>query len=291
MTALVLGRTRLSVHPLTLLFPILAARLGEAADMVALAAGLVAHEGAHLAAARCLGVGVSALRLMPFGAAIEMENPYALSPGRLFAVAAAGPAASGLMALLAVASAHWGWLSPAPALAAVRINGALMLFNLLPALPLDGGRMLAALLTPRLGMARAANLGILLGRILAGALLLAAVIALIERGQLNLSPVLAAVFLIASGRDEREAVSDTRARTLLNAVKPLDRPVPVRMVAVSADCPLPRALRAARPDSLTLYAVYRDSRLSSITDDRRLLEAMLEGKDRSSVGTVQQSHL
>ena len=102
MTALVLGRTRLSVHPLALLFPILAARLGEAADMVALAAGLVAHEGAHLAAARCLGVGVSALRLMPFGAAIEMENPYALSPGRLFAVAAAGPAASGLMTLLTV---------------------------------------------------------------------------------------------------------------------------------------------------------------------------------------------
>ncbi len=278
MIALTLGRTRLSVHPLALLFPLLAARLGAGHDMAALAAGLSAHEAAHLIAARCLGVGVSALRLMPFGAAIELDNPYALSPGRLFAVAAAGPAASALMAVLAGALCHWGLLSPAPALAALKINGMLALFNLLPALPLDGGRMLAATLTNRLGRQRAARLGIRAGWVVAGLLALLSAWGLIARGRLNLSPVLAAVFILASGRDEREAVSGARARALLNAIRPLDRPVPVRVFAVNAGCPLPQALRVARPDCLTLYAVYKDSRLSSITDDRRLLEAMLESR-------------
>ena len=279
MMALSLGRTRLSAHPLALLFPILAARLGNGGDMAALAAGLLAHEGAHLLAARALGVGVSELRLMPFGAAIRMENPYVLPPGKLFAVAAAGPAGSVLAVLLAAALCQWGLLSPAPTLAALRVNAVLLLFNLLPALPLDGGRMLVAALSSKLGRSRAVEAGIWSGRIVAGLLLLSAAYGVIASGRLNLSPVLAAVFMLASGRDEREALSDTRARTVLNAALPLDGPVPARLYAVNADCPLPRALRAARPDGMTLYAVYKDSRLSSITDDRRLLKAMLEGKE------------
>lgn len=275
--ALTLGRTRLSVHPLALLFPILAARLGSGGDMIALAAGLLAHEAAHLVAARCLGVGVSRLRVMPFGAAIEVENPYALSPRRIFLVAAAGPLGSAMAAILAGALAHWGLLSPAPALAALRVNGTLLAFNLLPALPLDGGRMLVALLLPRLGSAKAVNIGIALGRALAGLLMALTVFGLIRLGRLNLSPLLAAVFLLSSGSDEREALSGTRAQALLNALRPLDKPVPVRLYAVSADCPLSTALRAARPDAMTLYAVYKDSRLASITDDRRLLKRLLEG--------------
>lgn len=275
--ALTVGRTRITAHPLALMFPLLTATLGAGEDAVALAAALVAHEGAHLAAARCAGVDVSELRLMPFGAAIAMTNPYALAPRRLFAVAAAGPLGSALALLVVTAMAHWGLLSPTLAPALVRVNAVLMLFNLLPALPLDGGRMLYALLFPRLGRARAARLGIRLGQVVAALLVLLAAWGFIRRGRVNLTCVLAALFLVASGADERRALSDTRVRTLLNALEPIEKPVPARMWAIDAACPLPDALRVARPDCVTLYAVYEGSRLSSITDDRRLLKAMLEG--------------
>ena len=102
-----IGKTRLYAHPLMLLFPAAAAMLGAGEDAAALLLGLAAHEGGHMAAARMLRVEVSQLRLMPFGGAIALDNPYALEAGRLFAVAAAGPAAS-LLACLMVSARRPG---------------------------------------------------------------------------------------------------------------------------------------------------------------------------------------
>ena len=66
---------------------------------------------------------------------------------------------------------HWRVLSPMFALQILQANLILMLFNLLPALPLDGGRTLYALLSPVIGRERAVETGILMGRILAGLML------------------------------------------------------------------------------------------------------------------------
>ena len=274
--ALTVGRTRLRVHPLALLMPILAAVLGARQDVVALAAALAAHEAAHLLAARALGVGVRQLSLMPFGGAICMENPYVLAPSRLVAVAAAGPAANLLALVSAAALAHWRVLSGAAALALLRSNLVLMLFNLLPALPLDGGRVLVALLAERLGRARAAEIGILLGRVVAALLLALAAASAILARRFNLSPAFAAIFILASVGDERRALSDARVRAMLKGLMPIRTPVRAQVWAVGGDCQARRALRVARADALTVFAVYEDSRLSSFTDDRRLLEAVLK---------------
>lgn len=271
-----MGRARLSVHPLGLLFPIVMLALGARAEAAALLAALAAHEGAHLLAARALGVGVARLRLMPFGGALELENPYALPPARLFAVAAAGPLANLLLLLSSAALAHWRVLSPIPALASLQVNGTLLLFNLLPALPLDGGRMLYALLAERTGREKAVAIGIRAGRAVAGLLVAAAVYGLVARGRFNLSFALAAVFILASARDEREALSGARLKAVLGALAPPGPPRRASLWAVSGDCDVRRALRVARADSVTLYAVYDGSRLSSFTDDGRLLNAAAE---------------
>ena len=277
--ALKIGRTELRVHPLALMFPIAAALLGGREDGFALPVGLAVHECGHLLAAKALGVDVPQLRLMPIGGAIQLENPYGLPPWKLLCVAAAGPAGSALALLTSAALAHWGLLSPLPALALLRVNLTLMLFNLLPALPLDGGRMLYALLSPRVGPRRAVRVGILLGRVTAAGLLAAALVGCFAPGRFNLSFALAAVFMLASAGDERRALGQSRLQAMLRRLRPISAPAPARLYAVGADCCLQEALRAARPDALTLYAVYKGSRLSSITDDRRLLEAALNQGD------------
>ena len=274
--ALAVGRTRVKAHPLALMMPAAALFLGAREEVAALLVGLAAHEAAHLLAAKALGVGVSQLKLMPFGGAIALENPYALAPAKLLAVAAAGPVGSLIALTTSAALAHWRLISPALALALVRTNLMLGLFNLLPALPLDGGRMLYALLEGRLGRARAAEVGIWLGRLTALLLVALAAIPALSGRRLNLSPVFAAVFLLASAGDERRALSGARLKALLSELKPLTAPVPARVWAVGGDCPARAALRAARADALTLYAVYSGSRLVSFTDDRRLLRAVLE---------------
>ena len=131
-----------------LLFPLVAALLGEGLGAGMLFGSLLIHEFAHAAAAHVLHVAMSEIRLTPFGGAARIENPYAVSAPRVFAVAAAGPAAN-LLALLACGAMRPLWPA-APLAELMRVNGMLMAFNLLPALPLDGGRMTYALLSAKL---------------------------------------------------------------------------------------------------------------------------------------------
>lgn len=270
-----LGQTRVTLHPALALLVPLAAALGLRPMLWPLALSLTLHETAHLLTARLLRVRVTALRLMPFGGATELGNLYALSPGTLLAIAAAGPAANLALLLTASALCQWGWLPPDLALTLVQVNLTLMLFNLLPALPLDGGRMLYALACKPLGRSRAAGLGIWLGRALALALSALTVAGGLRTGRFNLSLMACAVFIAASGSEERRALSDLNAVTLLSALRQSDGPVDLRLCAVSADCPALTALRRAAPDAATLYAVYEDETLSAFTDERQLLKAAL----------------
>lgn len=284
--ALTIGRTRLRIHPLTLLFPAAAALLGARREIAALMIALSAHEAAHLLAARALGVGIRQLKLTPFGGAIRMENPYAIAPARLLAVAAAGPAANLAALVTAAALAHGRALSGQTALALIQSNLTLMLFNLLPALPLDGGRMLCALLSGRFGRDRAVQIGILAGRVVAALLFALAVASAVFARRLNLSPAFAAAFILASAGDERHALSDARLRTYLRELRPIEAPVPARLWAVGGGCEARRALRVTRADTITLYAVYENSRLTSFTDDRRLLKGILEGGSGIQVSDI-----
>ena len=121
---------------------------------VAFFASLVAHELSHAVVARRHGVETRGIVLWLFGgvAQLEGDTPDARAELR---VAAAGPAMS--LALAAVSGAA-AWLlgrtgQSALLVAAVAwlagINALLGVFNLLPAFPLDGGRVLRAFLWRR----------------------------------------------------------------------------------------------------------------------------------------------
>ena len=285
---LTIGKTRVRVHPLALMFPALAALLGGGTEVYALLLSLTLHEAAHMLAAQWMHVQVTQLRLMPFGGAMHLGNPYALSPTQLFVVAIAGPLANLALLFVSAALCHWGLLPPFQALCMLQVNLCLLLYNLFPALPLDGGRMLYAALAPRLGRDRALQLSIILGYLAATVLTVLAIVLWIRVGRLNLSLLFAAVFLIASAPEERRALTDTQAVTLLNAVKPRAQVIPAQWCAVNADCSARTALRAARPDCATFYAVYRDTRLVGLTDERILLDAALSRPD-ATIGEVAHS--
>lgn len=240
-------RTRIRVHPLMLMMIPLAVRLGLKEETAALACGLIIHECAHILAANMLNVSMPEVSLMPFGGSASIGNPYALSPWQLGAVAAAGPFANLMMILTTSALAHWNVLPELWAALCIRANTVLMLFNLLPALPLDGGRMLFALMQKPIGKDRALSIGIWTGRALALCLVICAVCLFIRRGIVNLSYLFAAVFIIASAPAEREALNSSGLHTLIAAMSPLSKPLPVNITAVDGHTSVRRALKAAKP--------------------------------------------
>lgn len=109
---------------------------------------IVLHELGHTLAARGFGIGVRAITLFLFGGVALLERE-ARTPLSEFLIAIAGPAVSVGLVLLFVGAAGLPGL-PAPAATVFSylalFNGVVVGFNMLPAFPLDGGRVLKALL-------------------------------------------------------------------------------------------------------------------------------------------------
>jgi Zn-dependent protease len=127
-------------------------------------ASVLLHELGHALVARQLGVRVSNIELSFFGGAAKMVQLPKTANHELL-IAAAGPAVSlvlggaglGLAALTHGALFAWiGWTN-------LVIAG----FNLIPALPMDGGRMLRALLTRKLDFVRATDVAVTVARVVA----------------------------------------------------------------------------------------------------------------------------
>ena len=112
---------------------------------------VVLHELSHSLVARTYGVEMRGITLFIFGGIAEMPGEVP-TPKSELVIAAAGPAASFGIALaaggLGSLGGRAGWPEPSTKvlLYLAFLNGALAVFNLMPAFPLDGGRILRSLL-------------------------------------------------------------------------------------------------------------------------------------------------
>lgn len=112
---------------------------------------IVFHEFSHSLVARHYGLNIRGITLFIFGGIAEMEKEPA-TPKSEFMIAIAGPLASFLLAfvfyqvhLLATAN-EWSVFIIGVTYYLAYLNTILAIFNLVPAFPLDGGRMLRAAL-------------------------------------------------------------------------------------------------------------------------------------------------
>lgn len=117
--------------------------------------GVLLHEAGHALVAKRLGVHTSSIELGFFGGAAKMENLPRRADHEL-AIAAAGPAVS---LMLGGAGLGLAALTHLPLFALIGwTNLVIAGFNLIPALPMDGGRIFRALLSKRLGFVRATDI-------------------------------------------------------------------------------------------------------------------------------------
>lgn len=124
-------------------------------------ASVLLHELGHALSARWFGVGTREITLYPFGglALLTREPPTARAE---LVISLAGPAVNLVLALLGAL------LVPEPLGGlVVALNLGLGLFNLLPAFPMDGGRVLRALLSGVWGRLRATQTALSVSRVFA----------------------------------------------------------------------------------------------------------------------------
>lgn len=169
---------------------------------------VLAHEFGHALVARRLGVEVASITLFIFGGVAALtEEPR--SGGDELQIAAAGPLVS-----LAAAGAFYGVglaTSGTPqgvARLLTHLNLVLVAFNMVPAFPLDGGRILRAVLWSRQGRMRATRTAVRIGTGFAYALIVYGAFGLLA-GQVGngLWAVLIGWFLRSASRSAYDQVS------------------------------------------------------------------------------------
>jgi Zn-dependent protease/CBS domain-containing protein len=218
------------------------------AFVVLLYLSVLVHELSHSVVARGFGLPVRRILLYPLGgfSEIEREPP---TPGREFLVSAAGPALS-----LVLAAAGYGLTRVVPA---GTIGGTIVfqlmwanlvvgVFNLLPGLPLDGGRMLRAVIWKVTGRPGTSTIAAAwAGRVLALSLFVLVLAPAVENriggdfGTVIWLAVIAAFMWTGAS----QAIKATRFRERLPAVSA--RRLARKAVSVAADTPLAEAIRRA----------------------------------------------
>lgn len=160
--------------------------LDDGAGVLPWAAGAAAlHELGHITASMLFRGRVEVLELSAVGAELRFFYPVPLTYGRESLVALAGPAAN----LLAGAAALWlgAYLQAAVSLG-------LGLFNLLPILPLDGGRVLFNVIAERFGPTAADRVLAAAAGVLIGLMAGLGAVAMLEYA--NIMPLALALWLL-----------------------------------------------------------------------------------------------
>ncbi|MEJ1222464.1 site-2 protease family protein [Sediminicola sp. 1XM1-17] len=143
---------------------------------------VVLHELGHALTAKRFGIGTKKITLLPIGGVALLEK-MPEKPGQELLVAIAGPAVNVLIAMLLsffIPFHNYFALDPAGLEDFLNTSGfqsfllflfianiMLVVFNMIPAFPMDGGRVLRALLAYKLGRVKATEIASGLGQILA----------------------------------------------------------------------------------------------------------------------------
>lgn len=154
----------------------LGAAVNGLAFVLAIFGCVLLHELGHALAARRFGIGTRDITLLPIGGVARLER-MPEKPLQELWVALAGPAVNGLIAIvLYVWLVMTNQLVPLSQLGVVTgpfverllvVNVLLIVFNMIPAFPMDGGRCVRALLALRLEYAQATRIAAGLGQVIA----------------------------------------------------------------------------------------------------------------------------
>jgi Zn-dependent protease len=211
---------------------------------------IVLHELGHALCARAFGIGTRDITLYPIGGVARLER-MSEKPSQELLIALAGPAVNLVITLLlspvillALLTVHGDLLSVTGAdlytlvvkfLTLVGLsNLGLFVFNLLPCFPMDGGRVLRALLSLGLGFLRATEIAVGVGFVIA------LVIAALAVHFHNPMTIVLAVFVVFAGQMELRGIRWREAQRRAG-LEPQARPllVPEPVVLSSNEAPPP----------------------------------------------------
>jgi Zn-dependent protease len=251
-------------------------------------ASILLHELGHAIVARRHGVEIEEIDLWLLGGVAKMKGlPHEARDELRFALA--GPAvtlaialAFGLLAVALPASTPAGL----EALIAYQafVNTAILIFNLLPAFPLDGGRVARALIWSRTGdMERATSLAATIGRGFGYAMIALGLLAAIAGGAGGLWLVIVGFFVVLAGRGEEAGVRVRTAFAGREAGRFMSYPAVTIPAATEVDEAVERYFVQYR---FSAFPVTEDGTLIGMVDMEAITAVPAQRRARTRVGEI-----
>lgn len=236
------------------------------------------HELAHGFVAGRLGLKVKEIELYPFGGVARIEGLLELEPAQEIKVALAGPLSNFLLLVLGY-YCHWRfhWHDPYYALFQ-KANLTMGLFNLLPALPLDGGRVLRAYWAKKKGLSEATWQAALWGRYGAVVLLIMGTVGLLAQ-LTDLSLLLVAAFIYVAAAKYEEGAVYLFLRYLLHKNKELATKgvLPLRQLAVTPKTKIKDVLPKFSPGTYhVIHVLDQEGKVKGQVTEHQLLRALFQ---------------
>ncbi|MBW2242857.1 MAG: site-2 protease family protein [Deltaproteobacteria bacterium] len=257
--------------------------------VLALFGCVVLHELGHALMARRYGIATRDITLLPIGGVARLER-MPEDPGQEFRVAMAGPAVNVVIAsILWVGLRLAGGATGAPTFdltggpfleRLMVVNVVLVVFNLLPAFPMDGGRALRALLASRMGHARATRIAASIGQSMA-----------LGFGALGLfgNPflILIALFVWIGAAGEANAAQLKHALAGI----PVAQAMLTDFEVLSPGDPLQRAVALTLAGSQKAFPVVDGDRAVGMLSQQRLLQALAAGGQERPVAQAMEGDI
>jgi Zn-dependent protease/predicted transcriptional regulator len=264
-----------------------AATLQGVAFIVALFGCVLLHELGHALMARRYGIRTRDITLLPIGGIARLER-MPEQPMQEFWVAVAGPAVNVVIAsMLFVGLAVTGGFTPVEEISVtsgsfwqrlMMLNVFLVAFNLLPAFPMDGGRVLRALLSTRLGRRRATAIAANVGQ---GMAILFVIVGFLYNPFL----IFIGIFVYLGAQAEAGSVE---MQSALEGLRVRDAMM-TRFRTLGAQDPLAKAVQELLAGSQQDFPVLENNQPVGILRRNDLVKALSEGR-REAVVTEAMCH-
>ncbi|WP_239615208.1 M50 family metallopeptidase [Cohnella mopanensis] len=267
------------LHPLFVLVMIASIATGQFAELVTLFVIVLWHEFGHLVAALRFGWTVREVKLLPFGGVVEVEDAGTLPVREEVWVAIAGPVQNVILAAIGYSLGHIGWIDRGWADDFVRANVLIGLFNLLPVLPLDGGRILQAWISLQVPFHRTLMWSAKISLAFSGLIVVASLYPLVNGGLLQLNLLAVGLFLCASNWIYFRNVPFVFLRFLVHrserAEKHIDRGKLSQPIVIAENRPLTSIIKLFMKEQYHLIYVMKRGKVAKVVPEKAIIDGFL----------------
>jgi len=236
---------------------------------------LIIHELTHVFAASYLGARVEKIGILPLGLRAQFRGLEKLCAWERYVIYGAGSAANAMMAAWAFVVSYLSYFGLPWLEEFALFNLVLCVFNLTPALPLDGGRILKQFLSNRIGILRANRIMLKLGSCVSTFLLCIGFIQILLYNY-NITLLCAAIYIRRQNKEMRPSLQMEFFNTLeVKKTHKRSRLIPVKSIHMPRDATIKYAMERLTIDHRAQFFVDNEY----VFSEQQLVEYILNSPE------------